>query len=80
MANVFYYQFNVPFLINQCVVAWLSQGLCIIWGTCTYYPSLPLCQHQLAFLASVLPGEGLSSGQTGIQKEHIKSPVNSENI
>ena len=25
----------------------------------------------------MLPGEGLSSGQTGIQKENIKSPTNS---
>ena len=25
----------------------------------------------------MLPGEGLSSGQTGIQKENIKSPANS---
>ena len=73
--------FNFLFLClaNHYVVTWLSQGLCVTWETCTYYPSLPLCQHQLAFLASVLPGEGLSSGQTGIQKEHIKSPVNSEN-
>ena len=76
MANVVFFQFNVPFLINHCVVAWLSQGLCVTWRTCTYYPSLPQCQHQPAFLASVLPGEGLSSGSTGIQKEHIKSPVN----
>ena len=36
MANVFHLQFHVPFLINHCVVAWLNQGLCITWGTCTY--------------------------------------------
>ena len=32
MANVFHFQFNVPFL-NHCVVTWLSQGLCVTWET-----------------------------------------------
>ena len=38
-------------------------------GTCTYYQSLPLYQHQPAFLASMLPGRGCAVvGQESTRK------------
>ena len=82
MANVFYFQFSVPifFDTHQCVVAWLSQGLCITRGLVHATQVCHCVNINQPSLHLVLPGEGLDSGQTGIQKEHIKSPVNSENM